>query len=151
MPWEYNSRHKLAGKAATRPSDRHPTTVLHLRPIFFLLLLAIAIPATATPKRPDLKKLLFQPQTRTEPYIPARAGWDGPEQNPKSVNYFQQLTALNASQANRNILFNILIPDWRVIITLLATIFVLRYLKKTTPGASPASDQQPPGEIPRAA
>jgi hypothetical protein len=124
--------------------------VLRLRSIL-LLLLAFAIPAVATPKRPDLKKLLSQPQTRPEPYVPARAGWDGPEQSPKSVAYLQQLTALDSSQANRATLFNILIPDWRVILSLMATIFVLRYLKKTTPEVPQASHQEPPGDIPRAA
>ncbi len=119
--------------------------------IFFLLLLTFAIPAAATPKRPDLKKLLFQPQTKPEPYVPARAGWEGPEQNPKSVAYFQQLAALDSSQANRATLFNILIPDWRVIISLLATIFVLRCLRRATPDQLQASHQQPPGDIPRAA
>ena len=116
-----------------------------------LILLAFVIPAAATPKRPDLKKLLAQPQVKPEPYIPARAGWDGPEQNPKSIAYFQQLTELDSAQANRATLFNILLPDWRVLLSLLATIFVLRYLKKATPEASQASHQQPPGEIPRAA
>ncbi len=114
-------------------------------------MLALAVSAAATPKRPDLKKLLEQPQTKAQPYVPARAGWDGPEQNPKSVAYFQQLTALDSSQANRATLFNILIPDWRVIISLLATIFVLRYVKRTTPEAPQASHQGPPGDTPRAA
>lgn len=124
--------------------------MLRLPPIF-LVLLALAIPAVATPKRPDLKKLLSQPHAKPDAYVPARAGWDGPEQNQKSAAYFQQLTALDSAQANRSTLFNILIPDWRVLISLLASIFVLRYLKKTTPEASQASHQQPPGEIPRAA
>jgi hypothetical protein len=115
------------------------------------LLLTFAIPAAATPKRPDLKKLLDQPQVKPEPYIPARAGWGGPEQNPKTVAYFQQLTAIDSSQANRATLLNILIPDWRVILSLLLTIFVLRHLKKTTPEAAEASHQEPPGNIPRAA
>lgn len=125
-------------------------TVRRLRPIF-LLLLAFSIPAAATPKRPDLKKLLSQPQTKSEPYIPARAGWDGPEQNPQSVIYLQQLAALDSAQANRATLFNLLVPDWRVVLSLLATIFVLRYLKRTTSEASQASHEQPTGEIPRAA
>lgn len=124
--------------------------MLRLRPIF-LLLLTVAIPAAATPKRPDLKKLLAHPQTKPEPYIPARAGWDGPEQNPKSIAYFHELAGANSAEANRSALVNLLIPDWRVLISLLATIFVLRYLKRTTPGTSQASHQQPPGEIPRAA
>ncbi len=124
--------------------------MLRLRPIF-LLLLAVAIPAAATPKRPDLKKLLAHPQTKPEPYIPARAGWDGPEQNSKSIVYLQELASSNSAEANRAALVNLLIPDWRVLISLLATIFVLRSLKKTTPDGSEASHQQPPGEIPRAA
>ncbi|MGE5112622.1 MAG: hypothetical protein ACM3JB_17285 [Acidobacteriaceae bacterium] len=124
--------------------------MLRLRPIFFLLL-AVAIPAAATPKRPDLKKLLAQPQTKPGPYIPARAGWDGPEQNPRSIAYLQQLSAVNSPQGNRATLLNILIPDWRFIIALLATIFVLRYLRGTTWKAPRASHQQPRGDIPHAA
>lgn len=124
--------------------------MLRFRPIF-LLLLAFAIPAAATPKRPDLRKLLAQPQTKPEPYIPARAGWDGPEQNPKATLYFQELAALNSPQANRATLLNVLIPDWRVIVVLLAIIFVLRYFRKATSGPFQASHKQPPGEVPRAA
>jgi hypothetical protein len=111
----------------------------------------MAIPAFATPKRPDLKKLLAQPQTKPQPYTPARAGWDGPEQNPKSIAYFQQLAAPTSPQATRATLLDLLIPDWRIAIGLFATIFVLRYLRRTTPGHSQASHQQPPEEIPRAA
>lgn len=121
-----------------------------MRPIF-LLLLALAVPAAATPKRPDLKKLLAQPQNKSVPYVPSRAGWDGPEQNPKSVVYLQQLTALDSVQANRATLFNILIPDWRVVLSLLAAILLLRSLKWATPKAPQASHQQPPGGISRAA
>lgn len=115
------------------------------------MLIAFAIPCAATPKRPDLKKLLSQPQAKPEPYMPARAGWDGPEQNPKSVAYFQQLTALDAAQANRITLFNILIPDWRIILALLSTILVLRSMKRATPESPQASHLQPRGDIPRAA
>lgn len=124
--------------------------MLRLHPIF-LLLLALAVPAAATPKRPDLKKLLALPQTKSSPYVPARAGWDGPEQNPRSVVYLQQLTALDSAQANRATLFNILIPDWRVVLLLLAAILMLRSVKRTTPGTPQASHLELPGDISRAA
>src|SRR5512146_2450431 len=63
--------------STTPHPHRHPTEVLRFRPII-LLLLAFAVPAAATPKRPDLKEMLAQPQAKPDPYIPARAGWDGP-------------------------------------------------------------------------
>ncbi|MDT8071099.1 MAG: hypothetical protein ROO76_23320 [Terriglobia bacterium] len=124
--------------------------MLRFRPII-LLLLAFAVPAAATPKRPDLKEMLAQPQAKPDPYIPARAGWDGPEQNPETTVYFQELAAINSPQANRAALLDLLVPDWRTVVALMAAIFLLRYFRRTTPAASVASHKQPPGDVPRAA
>jgi hypothetical protein len=133
-----------------RLEDGIQSAVLRLRPII-LTVLALVLPAMGTPKRLDLKKLLAQPQAKPQPYIPARAGWDGPEQNPKPALYFQELAAINSPQANRATLLDLLIPDWRVVVALLAAIFLLRYFRKTTPETPQASHQQPPGDITRAA
>jgi hypothetical protein len=125
--------------------------VPQLRRIGLVLLAAgLTVPAFATPKRLDLKKLLAQPPPKRQQYVPARAGWDGPEFSPKSGAYFQQF-GQDSPQAARATLLKLLVPDWRVFFALLGVILVLRQLRKTTPGREPASHQQPSTDIPRAA
>ena len=117
-----------------------------------MLTLALAMPALATPKRLDLKKLLAQPQPKRQQFVPARAGWDGPEQNPRAAVYFQQLSTPNSPQAMKATLLKVLVPDWRVVLALLSVILLLRYLRTmATPKESPASHPKPSTDVPRAA
>jgi hypothetical protein len=107
------------------------------------------MPGFATPKRLDLKKLLAQPQPKRQEFLPARAGWDGPEQVVKPNAYMQHMEA-----ATPNIAAEweaVLVPDWRILLLLTAAILGLRQLRKTTPRQQPASYQQPPADTLRAA
>lgn len=106
-------------------------------------------PAFATPKRLDLKRLLAEPQPKRQEYIPARAGWDGPEQVVKPNAYAQHFES-----ASRDVgaeWMALLLPDWRVALVLTGLILGLRQLRRTTPPEQPASYQQPPAETLRAA
>lgn len=118
-----------------------------------LVAVVAAAPAAATPIRPNLKKLLAQPQPKPPAYVPARAGWDGPEMpneapaNVYTLNYGPSATA----RAVRSSLVAAAIPDWRVVLGLIAVIFLLRALKRTTRNQAETSHTQPGEEIPRAA
>jgi len=80
------------------------------------------VPATATPIRPDLKRLLAEPQA-TQPFVPARAGWHGPETPPPPPP--QQ--AETASRAVRASLWAAAIPDpWAVLAIGVAILFLRR-------------------------
>lgn len=111
-----------------------------------------AMPSYGTPIKPDLKKLLAQPEPKKPEYVPARAGWDGPEQhNPESNIYTQRFGPEATSRAMRASLLAAAVPDWRAIFGLIAVIFLLRRLKRTSAAEVPASHQQPSTEVPRAA
>jgi len=112
----------------------------------------MALPARATPIKPDLKKLLAQPAPKKTEYIPARAGWDGPEQRtPESNVYTQNYGPAATSRAMKASLLAAAVPGWQAVLSLIALIFLLRRLRKTSQVESPASQQEPPSEVPRAA
>jgi hypothetical protein len=110
--------------------------------------IGLCLPALATPKHLDMKKLLNEPQQKLQRFIPARAGWDGPEQTTKPEGMVQRL---DTRQSVWPTLSALLIPDWRVLIALVAAIFCLRWARKTTPEEQPASYKQPSVKLPRAA
>jgi hypothetical protein len=113
-----------------------------------LLAMGLVVPAFATPKHLDLKKLLSQPQPKRQEFIPARAGWDGPEQVVKPNAYAQHFETDGDVRAEWTAL---LLPDWRVALLLAALIFGLRQFRRATPQEQPASYQQPPADKLRAA
>jgi hypothetical protein len=108
--------------------------------------------AQATPIKPDLKKLLSQPQPKKLEYVPARAGWDGPEQpSPESDTFTQHYSSEASSRAIRASLLAAAVPDWRAVFAVVVVIFLLRRLRKASPDQAAASHQRPPADIPRAA
>jgi hypothetical protein len=118
--------------------------------VVFTFLVAVA--CHATPIKPDLKKLLAQPVPKAPVYIPARAGWDGPEQKPPQESiYFQRYGPQASARAMRANLLAAAVPDWRTVLGLVALIFLLRRLRKASPEQHDASDQKSSAEIPRAA
>jgi hypothetical protein len=114
-----------------------------------LLALVATVPAFATPKRLDLKKLLAQPQQRRQEFVPARAGWDGPEQVVRPNAYMQHMEASTRDLGSE--WMALLIPDWRIALLLGAAIIGLRQFRRTTPAPREASYEQPPADTLRAA
>jgi len=96
-----------------------------------------------------LKKLLSQPQPKRQEFIPARAGWDGPEQVIKPNAYAQHFES--GGRDVRAEWTALLLPNWRVALLLAALIFGLRQLRRTTPHKQATSYQQPPSDKLRAA
>lgn len=120
------------------------------RTIWTLLLLifafaAVSRPAEATPIRLDLKKVLAQPQPEPPAFIPARAGWDGPETpaadvaNAYTLHYGPQASA----NALRQSLIAAAVPDWRAVVAIVVMIFVLRRVRKATSDRAETSYEQP--------
>jgi hypothetical protein len=116
---------------------------------FVLLALLLALPAFATPKHLDLKKLLAQPPQKHKEFIPARAGWDGPEQVVKPNAYAERMEL--GTQDVGAAWIALLLPDWRIVLALGVLIIALRQLRKTTSIEQPASYQEPPADRLRAA
>ncbi len=100
----------------------------------FLLSLSAA-PAMATPIRPDLQKLLAEPQEAAMQFVPARAGWQGPEMSPARahVNPAAAVEQSSAAEAARASLLAAVIPDPRVLALIALTILLLRRLRKKQP------------------
>ncbi len=99
-------------------------------------LLSLALPATATPIRPDLQKILAEPQQAAVQFPPARAGWQGsematstPSTNP-GVAVLRQASAANAARAS---LIAAALPDPRILLLIGLAILLLRRLRKKQP------------------
>lgn len=95
---------------------------------FFVFLAAIRV--EAAPIRPDIRKLVAQPQDSNAGFMPARAGWDGPEmprRAPSEVN--PALDPSVARRANQAALLEAATPDTRAVLGIIAIIFLLRILK----------------------
>ncbi len=117
-----------------------------------LVLVLTAQFALATPLRPNLKKLLSQPPPDRHEYIPARAGWDGPELKDLQDNlYVERYSPEASARAVRAGLIAAAVPDWRAVLVIAALILVLRYVGKATEEREQASNHQPTTEMPKAA
>jgi len=101
---------------------------------FLILLLSLSVivlfasaPASATPIKVDLKKLIDQAENaRPYQYMPARVGWAGPEKPTFAsppVNRIQDLEA-------RQWLVRLAIPDPRMLLAFTVTIFGLRIIRR---------------------
>lgn len=98
-----------------------------------LCLFLSAIDAQATPIRPDIKKLVSQPQQDSGAgFMPARAGWDGPEmaRNGGAANPTMEVYAAGAaSRAWRAALLTAATPDPGAVLGIVTLIFLLRILR----------------------
>jgi len=101
---------------------------------FLILLLSLSVillfasaPASATPIKVDLKKLIDEAENaRPYQYMPARVGWTGPEKpavTSPPVNRIQDLEA-------RQWLMRLAIPDPRMLLAFAVTIFGLRIIRR---------------------
>jgi hypothetical protein len=98
---------------------------------FFML--AFVIQAQAMPIRPDLQKLLAQPQEATSQFAPARAGWQGPEISRTEPQRGPAATLLDQSataKSMRATLVAAAIPDPRLLLLVVLAIFALRRLRQ---------------------
>ena len=110
---------------------------------FAFLLFAALMHSEATPIRPDLKKMLAQPQEPAE-YPLARAGWNGPETTPPpEVNSNATLERLgpaaSAHEAHRSIK-TAAVPDFRAVAGILLCILLLRRIRSAPKMARAVSD-----------
>jgi len=92
------------------------------------ILFTASVAANATPIKPDLKKLVDQAENaRPYQYIPARVGWNGPENQASApATAIVQLRDVEARQW----LLRLLIPDPRILVAFGVTIFGLRLIRR---------------------
>ena len=91
-----------------------------------------AVQAEATPIRPNIRKIVSQPQQdATSQPMPARAGWDGPEMTVgRQQGSSQTFRGERLARAERAELMAAATPDPRAILGILAVIFLLRLLRR---------------------
>ncbi len=94
----------------------------------FLFFLAIT-QSQGTPIRPDVKKLVNQPQQQEMQFAPARAGWNGPEMARSDAPSLALFGAASDPAAVRESLMSAFIPDPRAIALLAALILLLRQFR----------------------
>ncbi len=120
--------------------------VLAITAGFFVFL---SVEANATPIRPDLQKLLAEPQEPS--FAPARAGWDGPEMSVTASPAARELLEHSAArQMMRASLLALLVPDFRILLLIGLAIILLRRLWRSARPARvcsfPASEESPPAK-----
>ena len=121
-----------------------------------LFVLLSAIEAEATPIRPDIRKLVEDPEQDTRAsFMPARAGWDGPEMGSAEVVNPAWEAMTNRARANRAALIALATPDPRAVLGIVAVIFLLRILRDRDERArvmtAPVTMPLPPDEQERLA
>jgi hypothetical protein len=102
-----------------------------LGPIFTVAaMLAMALTASATPIRPDIRKLVAEPSQETIQFAPARAGWNGSEAAVNNAQFtnpaVERLTPAAAAREIRASMLALAVPDWRIVLAILALIVLLR-------------------------
>lgn len=101
-----------------------------------LTVCAIALfvtPVSASPIRPDIKKILAQPPAPEPQYIPARAGWNGPEIATAKASpnpTYESLSPVKAAIAVRTSLIGAAIPDLRILALIVLVILLLRRMRR---------------------
>jgi hypothetical protein len=91
--------------------------------------LALGASAHASPIRPDLKKILAQPPAVMPQFVPARAGWNGPEiATAKSAPNatLESLSPAGTARVVQSSLVTTMVPDFRIVALLGFMILLLR-------------------------
>jgi len=118
--------------------------------LVWALVVVVSDAAQATPIRPDVRELVKQPASEPPDYLPARAGWKGPETSPAALAAAEARAA--RVRAVRQALAFVVTPDPRVLAALLAAILILRKLRERREARALADLQpEPAWQMPRAA
>src|SRR5437660_1040594 len=88
------------------------------------------------PMQPDIKVLLDQAKQPRPHYVPARAGWNGPEEKQADAvpnpTYDELLRQPSAAEVRQQLIASA-VPDWRVLLLILSMIVILRVGKRVRP------------------
>jgi hypothetical protein len=125
--WRSASNVSMSG---TRLIKRIVTVTLMTAGFFVLL---SVIKAEATPINPDIRKVLARPSQPANEFVPARAGWNGPEMPktaPVNVTY-EQLGPAGTSRRLHEALLGAFVPDYRALTGVALIILLLRRMSKS--------------------
>lgn len=114
-------------------------TVMVMTVCFFILLAVMR--AEAMPIKPDVRKVLSQPRVPPTQFVPARAGWDGPE-SMRSASFnstYEQFGPSGTARAVKSSLISAALPDYRALAAIALVILLLRRMRKDRRQAEVAS------------
>lgn len=87
-----------------------------------------AIPATASPIYPNIRKVVKESEAQPARFAPARAGWEGAEMaRDAGHNDYESTVAL---RENKAALLTAAIPDLRAVFAVFLVIVLMRMLRK---------------------
>ena len=120
--------------------------------VLFLVFGVILGSASATPIHPTPRQILRDARPAGEGFMPARAGWNGPESKKvSSINpLLRRVQPAAQARANRESLAAILLPSpplWAFLISLIVALRML-HLRAERRAARPVLVKQPPTEQP---
>jgi hypothetical protein len=121
-----------------------------LGPIFSVAaILAMALSASATPIRPDIRKLVAEPSQETIQFAPARAGWNGSEAAVNNAQFtnpaVERLTPAAARREVRASMLALAFPDWRILAAIVGLIVALRMARRKL---QPSKKEEPAVKAP---
>jgi hypothetical protein len=96
----------------------------------FVFLFLSVVESSATPIKPDLKKMIHDSEQAQRPFIPARAGWS--ESSSITVQRFPVLESISGDRVREQLqeeLATIATPDPWVALGLVALILLMRKLR----------------------
>ena len=90
------------------------------------------------PMKPDMRVLLQEAQRPQQKFVPARAGWNGPEEKSDTATPNPTYDAMRAERTPTELQQQFLaaaIPDWRVLMAICGLIAMMRVAKSNKPRA----------------
>lgn len=123
----------LAFRGNTLPKCLIQTRVLRASKLMIMLWVAFfCAQAQALPIQPNIKLLLDQIKQPSHAYVPARAGWNGPEEKSATASRnaaYDKLMEQPTPAQIRQQMLSTAKPDWRVLVMIAAVVLILRSRK----------------------
>jgi hypothetical protein len=99
---------------------------------FLFVVLFFCGSAFALPMKPDIRVLLQEAHKPQQRFVPARAGWNGPEERSSVTEpnlTYETLRAERTPAEMRRQFFATALPDWRILAAICGLIAAMRMLK----------------------
>lgn len=107
-------------------------TVVFQRIFLVVAVLMMASQAWAFPMKPDVKALIREAKQPQQHFVPARAGWNGPEESAAASTLnptYEDLRREPTAAQRRAELVAAAMPDWRALAAILFCIVTIRSLR----------------------
>jgi hypothetical protein len=121
--------------------------------LLFLLgsVFLVVVPLHALPIKPRIEDVIREAKKPPEKFVPARAGWNGPEEKsavaaPNAT--YERLRQSMSPEAARMQLLQAAKPDWRLLLAVAGVIFFWRYKRTNEHPLAPRGQGSRPEVVP---